>query len=215
MHPSYWVLITHATSLPAIFIFLWSYKRRGDYESLFIFIKFVFCVTFSLFYHTYDVSGIPTVADHQETWTLLDGYSSTSLIFSTTLYGLRVRPPYFYHVSYGVETTVLVLHLFENTWFLITWLLVLSCFIVFILKWRTVYRYILRFTCCSLMTVVFGIAASVFFTKAVHSDTEQYIIYHSLWHCAIFGTAACGSLLRYKLDEQLYPVQRRAQLDSI
>ncbi len=215
MHPSYWVLITHATSFPAIFIFLWSYKRRGDHESLFIFIKFVFCVTFSLFYHTYHVSGFSTVEDDHALWTLLDGYSSTGLIFSTTLYGLRVRPPYYYITSYVVDTIILFLYLFENTWFLITWLLVLACLVVFILKWRTVYRYVLRFPCCSSMTVVFGIAASIFFTKASQSDMDQYIVYHSLWHCFIFFTAACGSVLRFKLDEQLYPVHRREQLDSI
>ena len=44
---------------------------------------------------------------------------------------------------------------------------------------------------------------------------EIYIIYHSLWHCFVFSTAGFGSLLRYKLDEQIHPVHRRAQLDSI
>jgi hypothetical protein len=45
---------------------------------------------------------------------------------------------------------------------------------------------------------------------------NTYIKYHSLWHCFIFLTAGTGSLLRYKLDEELYPIlNRREQLESI
>ena len=45
---------------------------------------------------------------------------------------------------------------------------------------------------------------------------EIYIKYHSLWHCFVFSTAGFAALLRYKLDEQLYPmINRREQLDSI
>ena len=45
---------------------------------------------------------------------------------------------------------------------------------------------------------------------------EVYIKYHSLWHCFVFSTAGFAGLLRFKLDEQLYPIRnRRDQLDSI
>ena len=45
---------------------------------------------------------------------------------------------------------------------------------------------------------------------------DSYIKFHSLWHCFIFATAGFSSLLRYNLDEQLYPIRnRREQLDSI
>ena len=44
---------------------------------------------------------------------------------------------------------------------------------------------------------------------------DRYIKYHSMWHCFVFTTAGIVSLLRYKLDEQLYPIRRRDQLDSI
>ena len=48
-----------------------------------------------------------------------------------------------------------------------------------------------------------------------HWYNATYIKYHSLWHCFVFSTAGFASLLRYKLDEQLYPIRRREQLDSI
>jgi len=211
MDASYWILITHIVSLFPIFVFLWSYKQRKDAESMFIFLKFIFCVTFSLFYHTEHVGGVETVGGYS-IWTLLDGYSSTSLIFTTTLYGLRVRPPQYYITSYVIDTIILILYLFNNTWLLITWLLILSCFTVGIFKWRTVYRYILKYPCWSGATIVLGITAATFYSVA--QETE-YIIYHSAWHCFIFLTAGCGSMLRYKLDEELYPIQRRQQLDSI
>ena len=212
MDRAYWVLITHAASLPAIFIFLWSYKQRKDAESLFIFLKFIFCVTFSLFYHTRHVSDMAIDEHHRPLWALLDGYSSTSLIFSTTLYGLRVRPPHFYITANTVESVVLVLYLFDDMWFLTTWVLTLSCFVVLVMKWRTAYRYLLRFKCLSCCTLLSGIAAAGFFATARHSN---YIFYHSLWHCCIFMTAAFGALLRFKLDSMLYPIHQRGQLDSI
>ena len=44
---------------------------------------------------------------------------------------------------------------------------------------------------------------------------QVYIKYHSLWHCFVFSTAGFAALLRYKLDEQIHPIRRRQQLDSI
>ena len=176
-----------------------------------IFLKFIFCVTFSLFYHTRHVSEI-AMEEHRPLWALLDGYSSTSLIFSTTLYGLRVRPPHFYITANTVESFVLVLYLFDDMWFLVTWVLTLCCFVVVVLKWRTVYRYVLRFKCLSFCTVLSGTSAAAFFAAARNSN---YIFYHSLWHCCIFTTAAFGAMLRYKLDSMLYPIHVRDQLDSI
>ena len=45
---------------------------------------------------------------------------------------------------------------------------------------------------------------------------EIYIKYHSLWHCFVFLTSGFGALLKYNLDEQLYPmVNRRDTLDSL
>ena len=48
-----------------------------------------------------------------------------------------------------------------------------------------------------------------------HWYDQTYIKFHSLWHCFVFSTAGFASLLRYKLDEQLYPMNRRDHLDSI
>ena len=48
-------------------------------------------------------------------------------------------------------------------------------------------------------------------------DSDKvYIKYHSLWHCFVFLTSGFGALLKYNLDEQLYPmVNRRDALDSL
>jgi hypothetical protein len=213
---AYILLITHSAALFPISIFLWSWKNRRDVPSILMLIKFIYCVTFSLIYHSYDVDNIPTISDHQELWTFLDGYSSTSLIFTTTLYGLRVREPQFYVTASAFDTILLVIYLFDSVWFLTTWVLVLSCSIVAIFKWRTFYRYLIKYYYISFLTLMFGVGAAINFTIAVQNQfNEKYIIHHSLWHCFIFATAGCGSLLRFKLDEELYPINRRDTLDSI
>ena len=85
------------------------------------------------------------------------------------------------------------------------------------IKWRTIWRYLLRFKCLSLLFSCSGITAIVMYSIARKEwFNETYIKYHSLWHCFVFSTAGFAALLRYNLDEQLYPmVNRRDQLDSI
>ena len=213
---SYWVLITHSVALFPISIFLWSWKQRKDPASIFMLLKFIFCVTFSLFYHTYDVADIESITKNKPMWILLDGYASTSLIFTTTLYGLRVRPPQFYITSNAVETIILSLYLFIDLWYIITWLLVLACTIICIFKWKTLYRYVLKFYYLTFFTIVFGITATITFCIAVETSRhEEYIKFHSLWHCFIFSTAGCAGILRYKLDSELYPLNTRNTLNSI
>ena len=55
------------------------------------------------------------------------------------------------------------------------------------------------------------------YTIAVkHWYNDIYVKFHSLWHCFVFLTAGFAALLRYNLDEQLYPmVNRRDALDSL
>ena len=68
------------------------------------------------------------------------------------------------------------------------------------------------------MGVGSGISALIMYMIAYNSwsSDEIYKIYHSLWHCFIFTTAGFGALLRFSLDEILYPIMnRRDQLDSI
>jgi len=212
-----WLLITHCVAIFPISTYLWSWKRRRDPASIFMLLKFIYCVTFSLLYHTYDVEGIVVISDHYNNWSLLDGYSSTALIFTTTLYGLRVRPPQIYITSYAVETALLILYLFQNLWQIVTWVLILSCTIVSIFKWKTIFRYIKKYYFLSFFTLCSGITATIMYVIAVQDDntTIIYVKHHSLWHCFIFITAGLSSILRYKLDEELYPITRREQLDSI
>jgi hypothetical protein len=220
---AYWLLITHFFAFFPIGVFLWSWKRRKDTASIFMLIKFLYCVTYSLLYHSHQSLGDKkfTNENDYDNWALLDGYSSASLIFTTVLYGLRVREPQFYITSFAVENIVIIFYLWYNTFtnFLVTtWYLTVCSIIVLILKWKTAWRYILKFKCLSFLTISSGITATSMFIIASDNwhNSDSYIKYHSLWHCFIFSTAGFASLLRYKLDEELYPIRhRRDQLDSI
>ena len=78
-------------------------------------IKFLYCVTYSLLYHSHHSLGdnkITTDYDY-DNWALLDSYAASSLIFTTVLYSLRVREPQFYITSFAVENVVLVFYLWD------------------------------------------------------------------------------------------------------
>ena len=217
---AYWLLITHCFALFPMAVFLWNWKRRKDNASIFMLIKFIYGVTYSLLYHSHHSLGdkkFTTDYDY-DNWALLDGYACSSLIFTTVLYGLRVREPQFYITSFAVENIVLIVYLWDNlnNELILTWYITLCSLIVVVLKWRTVWRYLLRFKILSFLTLVSGICAIIMYSIAAKEwYNEIYIKFHSLWHCFVFTTAGFASLLRYKLDEQLYPIQRRQQLDSI
>ena len=218
---AYWLLITHSIALFPLTVFLWSWKRRKDTASIFMFIKFLYGVTFSLLYHSHHSLGnnkFTTDYDY-DNWALLDGYASSSLIFTTVLYSLRVREPQFYITSFSVENIVLVMYLWENISreIILTWYLFICSIIVVIFKWKTIWRYLLKFKCLSFFTFISGILSIIMYIIASKEwFNDNYILYHSLWHCFIFITAGFSSLLRYKLDEELYPIcNRRDQLNSV
>jgi hypothetical protein len=218
---AYWLLTTHGVALFPIGVFLWTWKRRKDMASIFMVIKFLYGVTFSLLYHSHHALGDDKFTNDYDydNWALLDSYAASSLIFTTVLYGLRVREPQFYITSFAVENIVLVVYLWGNLnqTLIITWYLSVCSTIVCILKWRTMKRYLLRFKIYSFLLISCGIAAIVMYTIAVkHWYNDIYVKFHSLWHCFVFLTAGFAALLRYNLDEQLYPmVNRRDALDSL
>lgn len=217
----HWLLTTHSAALFPIGVFLWNWKMRKDTSSIFMLIKYIYGVTFSLLYHSHHSlpeEQVFTTEYDYDNWALLDGYACSSLIFTTVLYGLRVREPQFYITSFAVENIVLIVYLWENLQrsVIIVWYLSICSFIVLFLKWRTAWRYLLRFKLLSFLTIVCGITSIIMFVIASKNwHNKTYIQYHSLWHCFVFSTAGFVSLLRYKLDDQLYPITRRSQLDSL
>ena len=75
-----WLLITHIFSLFPMGVFILTYKNRKEPEALFMLIKFIFCVTFSFIYHSYDVEKFALDKSVESIWTFLDGYAATALI---------------------------------------------------------------------------------------------------------------------------------------
>ena len=47
------LLITHGAALFPLGVFVWNWKMRKDVPSAFMFIKFLYGVTFSLLYHSH------------------------------------------------------------------------------------------------------------------------------------------------------------------
>ena len=81
---AYWLLITHGVALFPLGVYLWSWKRRKDTASVFMFIKFLYGVSYSLLYHSHHSLGdnkFTTEYDY-DNWSLLDSYASCALILS-------------------------------------------------------------------------------------------------------------------------------------
>ena len=210
-----WLLITHIFSLFPMGVFILTYKNRKEPEALFMLIKFIFCVTFSFIYHSYDVEKFALDKSVESIWTFLDGYAATALIFTTTLYSLRVRSPKFYLISSFFEPFILTIYIMKSLSYLVVWTLLLSCFIIVIFQWKTIYRYFKKFKITIFLTLCSMIGATICYFNAYNKGfNNNYVIFHSLWHCFVFISAGLGSILRYKLNEQLYPIMRRDQIDS-
>ena len=73
------------------------------------------------------------------------------------------------------------------------------------------------FKCLSFFFFVFGIGAIISYSIASkHWFNELYVKYHSIWDCCVFSTAGIVILLRYKLDQRLYPsINGREQVTSV
>ena len=170
-----WLLITHIFALFPIGTFIWTYKKRLETEAIYMLIKFLFCVTFSLAYHSYDIESFNLDKDSEGIWILLDGYASTALIFTTTLYSLRVRPPKFYIISSFFEPFILMIYLIKNLTYLIIWTLLVSCFMIIVVQWKTIYRYIKKYTLISLLLIAsITSAAAMFFIAYKQQLNEKY-----------------------------------------
>ena len=114
---SYWILVTHITSVFPICVYLLSWKIRKDMASVFMIFHTIFVVIFSILYHTQDVSDIDSNYIDNNAWTFLDHSQSSVLVMTTILYALRVRSPQFYILSY-IFSTLLLIYLFYYYFYL-------------------------------------------------------------------------------------------------
>ena len=204
---SYWILTTHIISIFPICVYILSWKIRKDMASVFMIFHTIFVVIFSILYHTHDVSGIDTSNINMNAWTFLDHSQSSVLVMTTILYGLRVRSPQFYIFSYIFSMLILIFFLFDYYEISVYFLSIVSSG-AGIMKWRTIYRYFKFFYLISFLTIFCAICAIIFYVLANELKHIYYLIFHSLWHFFIFCTAGFGGILRFKLDQQLYPILR-------
>ena len=94
-------------------------------------------------------------------------------------------------MTFAVENIVLIFYLWYNTFAKVvatTWYLTVCSIIVLIFKWKTAWRYLLKFRCLSFFTISCGIIAIAMFITASDNwhHAELYVKYHSLWHFSSF-----------------------------
>lgn len=210
-----WLLITHIACLFPIGTLLWNYKVRKEKDSLFLISRYLYTLFFSLMYHSYHITNktfIDLHEDYRDIWGFLDSHQSASLVITTILFCCRIREPWIYIISNMCDTFLLAINFF-SLYIINIYLLTIITFVVFIFKYKTIIRFFkyFRITSVSCLSCC-GLSIFCYYSS---EDESQYVLYHSMWHVFIFTSAGLGMILRFKLNNKLYPVRTRETLNSI
>ena len=216
MTPRYLILISHIVVLFPLSICIWKYKNKKDYKALYVAFQLMYTACFSVVYHTYDCKEITNHWDPQrrqlKTWRFLDWLCSKTLIFTNIAYIMRFKTEFFYLLSHSYMILFLILEFFSPT-NVNTFINILLCVLIVIVKFKTFYKYILNFWKHTLFAISILIAA----IYCLMNGNDDYITFHSMWHLLVFGASGTGCLLKDRLDK-IIPIRQgiyREKSDSL
>lgn len=196
----YWILTSHIVSIFPIGQCLWTFKNHKTYDSLLTFLHLAFTVFFSICYHTDDYSDIEVPLNSRPVWTILDHWSSSICIVEGAFYGLKVREPIIYIMSYASGTILLFLKVADQK-FASHFYVFLSIFLTMIFKYRITLKYFKKYYIRSLIALSCGSIA----TYSIYAPNfgYDYVTWHPIWHTCIFITSFMTNSLRHSYDKEL------------
>ena len=196
----YWILTTHLVALFPLAMILYTFKKYRHFEALYCAVTLIFTLYTSVCYHTYDYDSINApVGTSENAWIILDSWLSSSTVITTNLYCLKVRPPMFYIVAQSSNIVTLFLILNEQVLAYNLFVFIMLVF-TYVIKFKNVYDYLREYYIrCFLTLCTGGVAVYAIFRPY---RSEEYIIWHPIWHCCIFTTAFLGSSMRYSFDSK-------------
>ena len=199
MNNNYQILFSHIIVLFPLGVCFWKYKKTKDYKALYVSFQLFYTACFSVVYHTYDCKiseNWDPSRNNLKTWRFLDFVSSQTVLFTNIAYIMRFKTEMFYILSHGYMVLFIILEFFSPL-YVNTFLTILLCILIAIIKIRTLYEYISNFWKHTVFTISLLIAAIYFFFE---SDIE-YTTFHSMWHLLIFGASGSACLLKTRLDD--------------
>jgi hypothetical protein len=197
---NYIILVSHIVVLFPLGICFWKYKKTRDYKALYVSFQLFYTACFSVVYHTYDCENISKNWDpnrnNLKTWRFLDFVSARTVLFTNIAYTMRFKTEMFYILSHGYMILFITLEFFSPN-NINTFITVLLCILIVIIKIKTLYEYISNFWKHSVFTIGLLIGALYFFFEGY----IEYNTFHSMWHLLIFGAAGSACLLKTRLDD--------------
>ncbi len=198
---TYFLLFSHTMVIVPLGICFWKYKISRDYQALLVALQLLYTACFSVVFHTYDYSDVTEGFDpkqkNYDVWMFLDYLSSRSVLFTNIAYAGRFKTESFYLVTHLGLVIFMLLELKAPT-DVTTFITILMCVLVTILKIRTLGLYFYYFWKHTLMTfVLLGVSLYCLFEA---SQKYDYQLFHSFWHILIFSTSASACVLKHRLD---------------
>ena len=134
----YWLLTSHIFGLFPVVVTYLDFKEHKKYQSLYMFFNYIAVILFSLLYHTRDYGNInEPIKSTNDVWILLDHWSASRLIVSTSFYLMSLKTEIFYVYIYFMGIILLIVKLLSPH--------LLSFVNIFIVSFVSNYRVIKRF----------------------------------------------------------------------
>ena len=198
---TYFLLFSHTMVIVPLGICFWKYKISKDYQALLLALQLLYTACFSVVFHTYDYSDVTDGFDPEQknyhVWRFLDYLSSRSVLFTNIAYAGRFKTESFYFVTHLAMIIFMLLELKAPN-DVITFITILMCILITILKIRTLGLYFYHFwkhTCFS-----FLLLGSALYCLFEASQKYDYQLFHSFWHILIFSSSASACILKHRLD---------------
>lgn len=196
----YWLLTSHIFGLFPVVVTYLDFKEHKKYQSLYMFFNYIAAILFSLLYHTRDYGNInEPIKSTNDVWILLDHWSASRLIVSTSFYLMSLKTEIFYVYIYFMGIILLIVKLLSPH--LLSFVNIFSCFFISMVRYKIVLKYFCNFPKTSVSFVLLILISTFFWFLGLQGNYE---LWHSLWHLGVFTASGVGCKARNLLYRKYY-----------
>jgi hypothetical protein len=196
----YWLLSSHIFGLFPVVITYLEFKKYKHYQSLYMFFNYLSSILFSILYHTKDYNEInEPIQSTNDLWILLDHWSSSNSIVLTSIYVMSLKTEIFYSYAYFINILLLIIQILNNH--ISSFVTIFTALFICLVRYKIIFKFLCMFPRQSILTILFTCFAVVCFFVGL---SNNYELWHSLWHFCIFISAGLSCKLRLSLYQTYY-----------
>jgi hypothetical protein len=196
----YWLLTSHISGLFPVVITYLDFKEHRKYQSLYMFFNNMAAILFSILYHTIDYGTVnEPIKSTNDVWILLDHWSASRLVVSTSFYLLCLKTEIFYVYIYFMGIILLIIKLLSPH--LLSFVTIFSCFFMSMIRYKIILKYFCNFPKTSISFVLLILISTFFWFLGLKGNYE---LWHSLWHLGVFTASGIGCKARNLLYRKYY-----------